>query len=241
MSESDNFLARWSRRKRDAGAAAKPDARPDGRPAAAPNENETAPPPSPHPAADTPEPAFDISKLPPIDSIDAASDITPFLAKGVPAALTRAALRRAWVADPAIRDFVGLAENAWDFNAPEAIPGFGPLQMSDEVRRMVVEHFGGAGAGEKSPPPAVVEGSSQDEMTSAKPVPSIETAGEARAAENEGTKNTEEYKQATEIASAEEKQLSLRHRENVAMQEQKSPDQYAGTTSRRGHGGALPT
>ena len=36
--------------------------------------------------------------------------------------------------DPAIRDFVGLNENAWDFNSPERIPGFGPLTRSDGAR-----------------------------------------------------------------------------------------------------------
>jgi hypothetical protein len=54
--------------------------------------------------------------LPPLESIAAESDIRCFLAPGVPAELTRAALRHAWVADPAIRDFVGLSENAWDFD-----------------------------------------------------------------------------------------------------------------------------
>ena len=60
-----------------------------------------------------------------------------FLRAGVPADLTRAALRRAWSADPAIRDFIGLAENAWDFTDPNAMPGFGPLEATDDVRQMV--------------------------------------------------------------------------------------------------------
>jgi 6-methylsalicylate decarboxylase len=46
------------------------------------------------------------------------STIRAFLRPGVPAELARAALRRAWVADPAIRDFIGLAESSRDFNAP---------------------------------------------------------------------------------------------------------------------------
>jgi hypothetical protein len=77
----------------------------------------------------TPGPAtqsvFDAPSLPPIESIGAGSDIRPFLAPGVPADLTRAALRRAWSADPAIRDFIGLSENSWDFNGPDGVPGFG--------------------------------------------------------------------------------------------------------------------
>jgi hypothetical protein len=60
----------------------------------------------------------------------------------VPAELTCAALRRAWAADPKIRDFVGLAENAWDFNAAGAMPGFGPLEMTEELRRRIAQLLG---------------------------------------------------------------------------------------------------
>ncbi len=56
------------------------------------------------------------------------SDIRAFLEKGVPVALTKAALRRAWTADPAIRDFMRIAENQWDFTDPTSIPGFGNAQ-----------------------------------------------------------------------------------------------------------------
>ena len=73
------------------------------------------------------ESPFGAANLPPIKSIDAASDIRPFLAPGVPADLSRAALRRAWSTDPAIRDFIGLSENSWDFNAQNEVPGFGSL------------------------------------------------------------------------------------------------------------------
>jgi Protein of unknown function (DUF3306) len=73
---------------------------------------------------------FDVANLPPIESIDTASNIRPFLASGVPVDLTRAALRRAWSTDLAIRDFVDLSENSWDFNAP-GVPGFGPLTTDD--------------------------------------------------------------------------------------------------------------
>ncbi|MEQ1612029.1 MAG: DUF3306 domain-containing protein, partial [Hyphomicrobiaceae bacterium] len=48
---------------------------------------------------------------------------TGFLQKGVPDALQRMALRRMWSLDPAIRDFVEVAENQWDFNAVGGVPG----------------------------------------------------------------------------------------------------------------------
>jgi hypothetical protein len=126
MTEED-FLARWSRRKRE---VAKAEAEP--RVEAKRAVSEANPD-----AAQTVEPEFDLASLPPIESINALTDVTAFLRAGVPADLTRAALRRVWTADPAIRDFVGLAENAWDFTDPAAMPGFGPLESTDEVRRMI--------------------------------------------------------------------------------------------------------
>jgi hypothetical protein len=57
----------------------------------------------------------------------------------VPAKLTEAALRRVWVSDPAIRDFIGIAENQWDFTDPTTIPGFGPLQETDDKLSLIAQ------------------------------------------------------------------------------------------------------
>jgi hypothetical protein len=73
----------------------------------------------------------DPASLPPLDSITAETDIVAFLKSNVPTELTRAALRRAWTSDPAIRDFIGIADNQWDFNDPNGIPGFGPLSATE--------------------------------------------------------------------------------------------------------------
>ncbi|MDF0580453.1 DUF3306 domain-containing protein [Bradyrhizobium yuanmingense] len=127
MSEED-FLARWSRRKQQSRAEpAKP----------APAQ------PEPPPETKEDETELDLSSLPSIDEINAATDITAFLGKGIPRELSRAALRRAWATDPAIRDFVGLAENAWDFNDPTAMPGFGPLDCSSEELAALVDRIVG--------------------------------------------------------------------------------------------------
>jgi len=74
---------------------------------------------------------FDPTSLPSIDSITADTDVVAFLKSGVPTALTRAALRRAWTSDPAIRDFIGIADNQWDFNDPNGISGFGRLDAAE--------------------------------------------------------------------------------------------------------------
>ena len=123
MSENEHFLARWSRRKDEART---------GQSEPKPSEPvEASNPPASEPAVAQPDNQdAHFLNLPPIESIDAATDITAFLRKGIPQELTRAALRQAWSADPAVRDFVGLAENAWDFNDPTAMPGFGPLDCS---------------------------------------------------------------------------------------------------------------
>jgi hypothetical protein len=130
----EDFLSRWSRRKRIAEEAS-------------PESLSLAPVSNPPKAGDAvaSEAAdeFDLSALPPLDSITSATDVTAFLRKGVPQALTREALRRAWLADPTIRDFIGLAENAWDFNDPNAMPGFGPLDYTPEqVRDLVARILG---------------------------------------------------------------------------------------------------
>src|SRR5262245_44404762 len=132
----EEFLKRWSRRKQEAKQekAAEQAPSPPGQTAAA----------SPETAEVASEPEIDLSKLPSIDSITAATDITEFLRKGIPAELSRAALRRAWSADPTIRDFVGLAENAWDFTDPNAIPGFGALQSTPEQIGAMVERVIGS-------------------------------------------------------------------------------------------------
>ena len=97
------FLSRWSRQKRQA--------------------VEPGPDEAPLEAAPLPEPEVDLSKLPKIEDLTANSDITGFLRKGVPEALQQLALRRMWSLDPAIRDFIEVAENQWDFNAIGGVPG----------------------------------------------------------------------------------------------------------------------
>src|SRR5947207_10869371 len=140
MSEPENFIARWSR-KAAAQDAARPVAAPDNGGTPADDGEGDRKASDAAPALDgAPEPsaaAFDPTTLPPIESITAETDIRAFLAPGVPAELTRAALRRAWALDPAIRDYVGLSENSWDFNAPDSIGGFGRLELTDELRQAV--------------------------------------------------------------------------------------------------------
>ena len=141
MSEPEHFLARWSRRKaeaeqpadraRDANEGVEPQEKP--RAAAAETKGKEA-------KKEGEE--VDLSKLPPIESIGPETDIRAFLQKGIPPELTRAALRRVWTNDPAIRNFIGIAENQYDFATGSDIPGFGPLTPADDVARMVRQIMG---------------------------------------------------------------------------------------------------
>jgi hypothetical protein len=140
MSELENstrqFLQRWSRRKRASENRAPDDA--DLSPQDKKTDTNT------EAQSDANLPAFDPSTLPPIESITATSDVRAFLAPGVPEELTRAALRRVWVTDPTIRHFIGIAENQWDFTKPDGVPGFGSLELTPELRRMVASLIGDA-------------------------------------------------------------------------------------------------
>src|SRR5262245_110629 len=129
MSEAENFLTRWSRRKQEAADANKEDEAAPRRVNQADRASETRVAAEP---TERSEPTFDPKSLPPLESITSETDIRAFLASGVPVELARAALRRAWSADPKIRDFVGLADYAWDFHTEGAMPGFGKLEMTDE-------------------------------------------------------------------------------------------------------------
>src|SRR5690349_17593895 len=137
MSEDEKFLARWSSRKlasRTPAAASEAPAQQRPRDDADGLANAAVAAPA-EDAATPPDQPFDPAQLPPLDSIGADTDITAFLRREVPPELTRAALRRAWTSDPAIKNFVGLVENGWDFNDPTAMPGFGPI-TPEEVARL---------------------------------------------------------------------------------------------------------
>jgi len=127
LTAAPGFLARWSRRKRAAAAPVPAEPEP------------TAPPVLP--AEAPPLPAFDPASLPAIETLTAASDIAAFLRAEVPAALRQAALRRIWTLDPGIRDFIGPADYAWDYNAPDGVPGFA-LTLGGELAGLLAQAIG---------------------------------------------------------------------------------------------------
>jgi hypothetical protein len=214
---ADNFLRRWSRRKQAAAARARDG---DPQPESA-KADECAPAASPvEPKAELP--AFDPATLPPIESITAASDIRAFLAPGVPVELSRAALRRTWRTDPAIRDFIGIAENQWDFTQPDGVPGFGSLELTPELRRILARLVGDA--------PAVA-----DSDAAATPVRQRTAAGvETPEAAKELPRNDDAARSVDAVQPQ-----PLPH-DDVALQTEHSEADGSERSVRRKHGSALP-
>jgi hypothetical protein len=148
MTEREDFLARWSRlKKTNRTAGDEPVASAVGQSTADSTPDATALPPSDA----TGPPDFDSTSLPPIESLTAESDIRPFMQVGVAPELKLAALRAAWITDPTIRDFVGIADSQWDFNDPTAMPGFGPLEGTDDASKLFAQR-----ASQLRPGPAIL-------------------------------------------------------------------------------------
>jgi hypothetical protein len=231
MSDLEGFLRRWSRRKRDAAVPAPDDAAVEAPPPEP--EGEPARPAASPDAADG-APVFDPASLPPLESITAETDMRAFLAPGVPAELTRAALRRAWVADPQIRDFIGLAENQWDFTASDGMHGFGQLGV-EEARALVAEIMGTGGVG--PPPAAVAEAPPLPEKAAlSTPVAATPAALEAPSAEDA-------INQQASKSSLDGNQAALKAATKVAESDSKpavSPQESRTSVLRRTHGRALP-
>jgi hypothetical protein len=221
MSEPEKFFDRWSRRKRDGTEESAP---------AEAAKADTAPPP---PEAKEEAP-FDPASLPSIESITSETDIRAFLRPGVPPDLSRAALRRAWSSDPAIRDFVGLVENGWDFNDPTAMPGFGPIDAS-EVARLLAGVIGAPLEKADEPQPsAAAEGKSGQDLPQDSPQePPLAAAEPApQLAQNQPA--------AIEDSAAPEKNFAQRSDVDVASQNNSDERENVPPSRPRGHGGALP-
>ncbi|MEH2530860.1 hypothetical protein V1277_002763 [Bradyrhizobium sp. AZCC 1588] len=227
MRNDTDFLARWSRRKHDAATDKIRQSRSESTPddivsgtSAALAQGENGLP-------------FDPASLPTIESIGAETNIRAFLEAGVPGDLARAALRRVWSLDPAIRDFVGLSENSWDFNAPGAMAGFGPID-GEEVGRLLTRLLGEPDTIAAAVHPPVISPPAED---SQKP------AGESDPIENQAT-NAE----SVALVSAKGQLFDeidvagdvAQQGRATAPQSELAPSECLSPILRRGHGGASP-
>src|SRR5215471_6501486 len=249
MSEPENFIARWSRRKREAAEdaeATKSSPAPDAAAESAhPIEDQREGSDASRArsgASEPPEFAPDPAKLPPIEAITAETDIRAFLAPGVPPELTRAALRRAWAADPKIRDFVGLADYDWDFNAPGAMTGFGSLEMTDELRQQIARMVGGNLANEATGSPAQTSAEVQGKPTPVETsTESVATAAEMSTQQvhsDAGTSPNERIGAQNEPRSSEA--LPQRSKVDIASRNSSKSTNNDQLIEKRLHGRALP-
>src|SRR5262249_3829806 len=139
-------------------------------------------------------------------------------------------LRRAWSADPAIRNFREIAENQYDFATGADLPGFGDLGASaDELRKMVADVFGG-----QTPP---IEETAK--------IPEKPARAEAAAPTQPGdAQETAAGSEAQEIAEGTlgepEKDVVQCSKVDTAMQQGNTEVEYAAAPTRRPHGRALP-
>lgn len=116
----EGFARRWSRLKRQ------------------PSLPVDAPAPPPAVRAEQPAPV----EMPPDAATIPLDDITGWLGRNVPEGWRELALRRLWSADIAIRDFIGPADYAWDWNTPGGAPGWGPMRAADDMVRLLARAIG---------------------------------------------------------------------------------------------------
>lgn len=147
MSDDKNLLSRWSQRK----LAVRRGEALDDRPADSADISLADPVADPLADADAPSPGDappseqEAPVLPSVETLDAQSDYTVFLAKNVPEVVKRAALRKLWTSDPVLANLDGLNNYDEDYNViDKAItlaqtsyrPGLGYL---DEVKEKLDE------------------------------------------------------------------------------------------------------
>jgi hypothetical protein len=230
----NNIFARWSYRK----LAAR-----DGEEAAVKPQNHlrddtvesAGEPAGQRDATDDPD-QMPAEPLPSIDELTAESDLSAFLRKGVPEALKRAALRKVWSLDPAIRDYVGPSEYAWDFNQPGAMAGFGPLDVSRLAARSIATMSSGAhdevkdaaASTELSTPLQIAPSITDEAADPDRPARTVTADRTAEPSGNAGGSQTPPSGDQANIVEAAKGG-------NASQQAQSSP---AGTRLR--HGGAIP-
>jgi hypothetical protein len=123
MAETEGFVGRWARLKREARSgqqsADKPSSAEGAAPAAdggrpvAPTEEAQ----QPEAKADAETPAVDPASLPDVESLTYQSDYGAFLQKGVPTELRNQALQKLWRSDPVLANLDGLLEYGEDYSA----------------------------------------------------------------------------------------------------------------------------
>ncbi len=212
-SGAGSFLGRWSRRKREAGKEP------------APPPETAAPPAEASPAAgDTAAPAAELP-LPSLDDIVPGADVSAFFQSHVPEALRTAALRKLWVTDPTIKDFIEMADYQWDFTNPDAIPGWSSSVGDFDVGKLVERIMGGAS-------PKKIASDALDIVSDQPDDRDADLSESVDAHASDSTDNDLDSSTSQTIANAAEPHVALQN--NGEESEVYAP-------ARKRHGGALPS
>ena len=212
------FLRNWSRRK----LAAK-------RETPVVLEEPVAPAelPDPVPPEDPVDTQAIIDSLPSLDEVTAGFDIKPFLAKGVPAHLKNAALRKMWLVDPAVRDYADPAvDYAWDWNAPGGVPGGGGVLSGQSVEKMVKDLIG-----ERSEPEY-----GEADKTVAEETGRPREVAQVTSVEDAGDPNDPAMQQREQASNV----PNPADYENPVTEDESSRQLRAAMVPQRRHGGAVP-
>jgi hypothetical protein len=222
MTAPENFVSRWARLKSGSDAESGTELGP-GQEVVASVGVETPSVQRQDHGFDEP---FDPASLPSIETITVDTDVRGFLRSQVPVALTRAALRKAWASDPAIRDFIGIAESQWDFNDPAAMSGFGPMLETDDMPALLARALDGADklAG-MIPEPPILEENALPAVTGREP-----TDPDQGVRQTSGTQPV-----ADGICSLSDDSI-----EGTAIRNDGVSEEDHSSGSRRSHGSALP-
>ncbi|WP_439575077.1 DUF3306 domain-containing protein [Phreatobacter sp.] len=258
------FLSRWSRLKREQAEQEATQADSAGSTPSDPDAGAAGPDPERAGENLAPQTPLEdlIESLPKIEDLVPGQDVSAFMQAWVPSDLRHAALRRMWLVDPAIRDYVSPAlDYAYDYNNPSSIAGFGPMETSADQIREVMDMFdravAGKGADESQDPDPkspevdetkVVEAVSQADAATGDAAAPASPPIRSVAALREGDPPDDETEPApTGTGSAERRQEAgipvdgrPPSQPRDAAPHEKMPDTSEISSRRRRHGGALP-
>ena len=148
-------------------------------------------------------------------------------------------MRRVWVADPAIRDFIGNAENQWDITPGGNAPGFDFSPPDGDVQRiMVAEIFGG---GRRKEPDKVAE--PEDKLSARKEPKSLRRTDSDQLDVNDNADERDPPAEqiANEVPSADAAATTPVQQADVASQNNDAEqNESLRVVARRSHGGAMP-
>jgi hypothetical protein len=229
------FFDRWARRKQESRSVADKAAQAPAPEAAGALAQEAAGEPALRPAAPVAATADgdgrardDQQPLPSLDDILPGSDIKAFLQPHVPEALRMAALRKLWVTDPTIRNFIEMADYQWDFTNPDSIPGWSSTLEGVDVEAMVESIFKAVKPMDAPKPPAAM---------AAEPSPGLSQADDGPAAAVAENTDTTTIPDASGAAATKGEVAGAA---DCAVQNSPSESSVYEPLRRR-HGGALPT